>query len=424
MCDKVIQERCPSRVVLGAARLENYRLGFRRKLNRTGTGAADVLPSLGMVVWGVLYEINQSELSELDRREGYKADDSSSSVYKRIKVNVYLIVNEEQSIYKNVETYTVSNHNKQPKDIPPSLDYVENMIKGAVNNGLPDNYIYFLRWLNHEMRELDFPNRFLVFCTSSREGSRGLGLLKISSSATRSLQLASLAVVLYEQKVCLVQVLSIKSLDKDSCEIDQSVREILGIRGRETYGTRVDIFPVRGNRLGFPFVNPRTLVLNVSPPAWLDSEKSICILHENNIRLLGLTEGEYVRISTVKLSKKSNQYQIREITLRVFSGISSFIGNNEEYPDVRKIYLDKDSRRKLDIEADRSIVVSADPWKMFTSRLLYYGVTLFLGVNALAPVIQAAFNLSGALSFGLTLFLSAMITLVLSVFDIRGKIQY
>jgi hypothetical protein len=55
-------------------------------------------------------------------------------------------------------------------------------------------------------------------------------------------------------------------------------------------------------------------MLKAFPPALLDSEKNICVLHENNIRLLGLAEGEYVRISTVRLDK-NNQYQIREINL-------------------------------------------------------------------------------------------------------------
>jgi len=122
-----------------------------------------------------------------------------------------------------------------------------------------------------------------------------------------------------------------------------------------------------------------------------------------------------------------NQYQIREINLRVFSGCSSEIfidGNEKEYPDIREIYLDKDRRAELGIEEDMTIVVSADTWKLFTGRLSYYGITLFLGVTALTPVVKDVFDLTVIASFGLTLLFSAMITLVLSVFDIRGKVQY
>jgi hypothetical protein len=71
------------------------------------------------------------------------------------------------------------------------------------------------------------------------------------------------------------------------------------------------------------------------------------------------------------------------------------------------------------------IVVSADTWKLFTGRLSYYGITLFLGVTALTPLVKDVLGWSNIIaSFRLTLLFSALITLVLSVFDIRGKVQY
>jgi gamma-glutamylcyclotransferase len=319
MCDTVILERCPHRIILGAARLDNYRLAFRRKL-KTGTGAADILSSPSMTVWGVLYEIDQDDLAELDLREGYKINDLSNSIYERIKISVTLKTVEGESLHNNVEAYTVSKQHKQLSDIPPSSNYIDNMIAGALTNKLPSSYIAFLRWLKREVEKARKPHNLLVFSTSSREDSKGLGLLKVSDSVARSLKLHNFAAVLYEKKVCLVQVVTVSSahssceLDHNSCELDQSVRHIIGIPGRETYGFRVNIFPVTGNRSSFPLVKPRTLMLKAFPPALLDSEKNICVLHENNIRLLGLAEGEYVRISTVRLDK-NNQYQIREINL-------------------------------------------------------------------------------------------------------------
>jgi gamma-glutamylcyclotransferase (GGCT)/AIG2-like uncharacterized protein YtfP len=432
MCDEVMLERCPSCRSIGAAKLENYRLAFRRKLIRTGTGAADILDLPGMTVWGVLYEITQNDLAKLDEKEGYKVNDVPNSIYERIKVDVILkSTGSDQCIHTNVETYKVSTRHRQSKDIPPSLDYLDNMLKGASGYHLPENYIGFLNWLkqkieNKKIGDAYFQDALLVLSTDSRRGAKGLGLLKVSSSIAEKLKLRDFAAVIYEDKRCLAQLQLVDSLDDDSCQLDQSVRHILGILGRETYGFRVSITPIVGRRLGFPLVNPRTLMLKVCPPAWLDSEKNICILHENNIRLLGLNEGEYVRISTLtKLSE--SKYKIKEITLRVFSGCSSQIvveGTETDYPDIQQIYLDLDGRNKLGIKEGMPIVVSADTWKLFTSRLSYYGITLFLGITALAPVVQTAFNLSNIASISLTLLLSALATLVLSIFDIRGKVQY
>lgn len=76
---------------------------------------------------------------------------------------------------------------------------------------------------------------------------------------------------------------------------------------------------------------------------------------------------------------------------------------------------------------DIPVIVSPDIGKLFRSRLLYYGIALFLGITALSPVVQeimSSWGLSRIVSFGGTLLLASALTLVLCLFDIRGRVQY
>jgi len=227
-----------------------------------------------------------------------------------------------------------------------------------------------------------------------RVEARGMNILKISKSVAKRLKVRRFSAVAYGNKVCLAKVAYLETLDKHSCQLDQSIRHSLGIRGRECYGATVVIHPVTGKRLIFPFVSPRSLVCSLYRPVWADSEKNICVLHLNSIRLLGLRQGEYVRLQLVRLSEKG-KYCIAKCTLRVFAGTSQTIKvdgqKTEEYPKVGKIYLDLDVRRFLGIPReiqDIPVIVSPDIEKLFRSRLLYYGIALFLGITALSPVVQ------------------------------------
>jgi hypothetical protein len=63
-----------------AAFLEGYLLDFSKQSKRDGSGKANVSPSAGHLVWGVLYEIHDADLAQLDMGEG--------TGYKRSKVTL------------------------------------------------------------------------------------------------------------------------------------------------------------------------------------------------------------------------------------------------------------------------------------------------------------------------------------------------
>ncbi len=65
-----MRERCPSARFVGVARLPDHRLAFTRESVHWGSGVADALRESGRKLWGVVYEITDSDVGRLDRSEG------------------------------------------------------------------------------------------------------------------------------------------------------------------------------------------------------------------------------------------------------------------------------------------------------------------------------------------------------------------
>ena len=118
---------CPAHRVLGPAELPGHRLAFLRRSIRWGAGVVDIVPAPGRSVWGVLYELPLGP-GELDAKEG------EGFAYRRRDVEVL----RDGSPFVAV-AYEVME--KEPVEVPPRSDYVELLVTGAREHGLPDHYI-------------------------------------------------------------------------------------------------------------------------------------------------------------------------------------------------------------------------------------------------------------------------------------------
>jgi cation transport regulator ChaC len=117
------------------ARLDGYRLAFMRRSIRTGTGVADIVPDSAAEVWGVVYELADRDVDELDRKEG------RPWAYEHRAVQVALGGDTPVPAF----TYVVSQ--REPEEVPPSGAYVEAILEGAREHGLPPAYIALLESL-------------------------------------------------------------------------------------------------------------------------------------------------------------------------------------------------------------------------------------------------------------------------------------
>jgi gamma-glutamylcyclotransferase len=114
---------------LAVAYLDDYRLAFTRRSVKTGSGVADVVASAGEAVWGVLYDLEPSDVAVLDRKEG------AGWAYVRRPVRVDTI----DGAAVNAFLYTVLH--KESQEVPPSNAYLSRLIQGARRRGLPDPYL-------------------------------------------------------------------------------------------------------------------------------------------------------------------------------------------------------------------------------------------------------------------------------------------
>jgi cation transport regulator ChaC len=113
------------------ARLENYELVFNKKA-RGGSAEANVQPSKGKTVHGVLYRLSESALRNLDRATGVPMH------YRRIEVTAVDAAGNKI----HAQTYIAS---KVEKGLRPASHYVQAILSGAGEHGLPADYIDGIR---------------------------------------------------------------------------------------------------------------------------------------------------------------------------------------------------------------------------------------------------------------------------------------
>jgi gamma-glutamylcyclotransferase len=128
-----ITQRIPGIRAVSGATLQGHALRFH-KLGRDGSGKCDVVraDSLGAVVHGVLYELAERDLAELDRFEG------CGKGYERITVTVEPYTGPASA----AQTYIATNIDPQ---LVPFCWYREHVLRGAVAAGLPADYIEMLK---------------------------------------------------------------------------------------------------------------------------------------------------------------------------------------------------------------------------------------------------------------------------------------
>lgn len=120
----------PTAVKRAVAKLQGYKLDFEVIGQRWHGAVATIIPAPDRCVWGVVWELHNSDLENLNRQE---------RGYDPIEVNVF---GEDGSSYKCC-TYQLA---KTPgSDDKPSIVYKNVIVNGAIENGLPKIYIDELR---------------------------------------------------------------------------------------------------------------------------------------------------------------------------------------------------------------------------------------------------------------------------------------
>ena len=131
-----MKQRCPSATFVNIALLLNFKLAFTRKSHKRLCGVADIIADESEHVWGVLYQISELDLGNLDSYEGYNPS-RTKNVYTRCEIHVYACGDKKKPL--TVFTYVIEN--KSMQHIPPNKEYLDLLLKGAEHWHLPHEYI-------------------------------------------------------------------------------------------------------------------------------------------------------------------------------------------------------------------------------------------------------------------------------------------
>ncbi len=126
-----MKERCPSAILIGSASLKNYKLAFSIYSPKRKCGCADIIPQNNSRVYGLLYKLNDENMTRMDDFEGV-----SSHHYQRITVTILCEG-------KLVDAYTYEVIDKK-EGLIPSEHYVSLLQEAAKTFNFPIDYQLFL----------------------------------------------------------------------------------------------------------------------------------------------------------------------------------------------------------------------------------------------------------------------------------------
>jgi gamma-glutamylcyclotransferase len=131
--------------VIGAAWLENHRLGFTILSKTWKGGVADIVPEVGSKVWGAIYELTEQQLEKIDHYEGYKKDrDPKKNFYNQMHVEVV----DKKGVKQPCLTYQAKVEDEKRRKYlyhRPSEEYYEVIRKGGEEHELPKEFFEHLK---------------------------------------------------------------------------------------------------------------------------------------------------------------------------------------------------------------------------------------------------------------------------------------
>jgi gamma-glutamylcyclotransferase (GGCT)/AIG2-like uncharacterized protein YtfP len=132
-----MRQRCPSVQFVAVAKLPKHRLDFTRKSTTRDCGVADVVPDETTNVWGVVYDIAETDFGKLDSSEGFRPGRPlNANAYNREQCHVSRDGSENQPLV--VWIYVANRQDNPPL---PNAAYKKLIVEGAKHWHLPADYI-------------------------------------------------------------------------------------------------------------------------------------------------------------------------------------------------------------------------------------------------------------------------------------------
>ena len=132
-----MKERCPCAKFVCRAKLWSHRLAFTLRSCRRRCGVADILRDETKDVWGVVYELLESELENLDKDGDFDLGrPDGQNEYSRENCHVW-----REGDVKQLLLVSIYRGHPQPNPPLPNCDYKNLIVAGARHWQLPKDYI-------------------------------------------------------------------------------------------------------------------------------------------------------------------------------------------------------------------------------------------------------------------------------------------
>ncbi len=133
---RYVHDECPSARTVMHAALPNYSIAFRRYSTNMKGGISTIIETPGGLVHGALYAIKRAEIEAMDELENV-----NEGLYRR---ETFRVLGADQA-WHSADLYRVA---RPGGPFPPSPVYLGLMIEGAIEHGLPADYVEGLRALS------------------------------------------------------------------------------------------------------------------------------------------------------------------------------------------------------------------------------------------------------------------------------------
>lgn len=150
MIPEQIHARCLKPELVAVARLPGHGMGFFG-YSKVWDGAVEtVFPAPGREVWGILYRLTIADSNRLDTWQDVRLDGTGSYFHYPAEVVGDDGVGHLALLYKK---------DTLGEPLPPSRPYLDRIVTGALNRGLPESYVQSLRSFAFQEPGYEVPKR-------------------------------------------------------------------------------------------------------------------------------------------------------------------------------------------------------------------------------------------------------------------------
>ena len=144
---KQMKERCPNCHKVAVGVLRDHEILFPRYSKKRECGVSSIQSKTGNDVWGVIFELTESDIVQLNKCEGFNPTrEECKNSYSRAEVSVESDGIRDQKVA--CFTYVAV---PQTGNFVPNANYLETILSGAFENDLPADYIEKLKKIKAEV---------------------------------------------------------------------------------------------------------------------------------------------------------------------------------------------------------------------------------------------------------------------------------